>query len=115
MTPSFEQELLKRLDLLSSKLGVTAEGLWRILIAQARVKIIENCVAAGICFCLAVACGFFARWLRKGGISEEAPFDLFAISVVATAVFSIVGIYRLFACITPALNPQFWALKQLMP
>ncbi len=110
-----DPEILKRLDALATKLGVTADHLWGVLVRQARVEFI---VDAGLCLLWITVC-FLTGWgLVKLYRSEDDDKDFLVAAVWLLGGFFLIGglasLY--YASELPGLimNPEFWALKQVL-
>lgn len=105
------QELLNRLDALSAKIGVTVQYLWGTLLRQAHIEgYIQLAWGIGemIAICVLVRIG----WKHIKTWDDWMPAYLMAGFVVL--------ILFVFCCInlanfpTPLLNPDYWALSQIL-
>lgn len=108
------QELVKRLDLLATKLGVSGTYLWAVLIRQARVELISDAIF--ITLNVVLLYGVWRWWKRiivhelfDGG--EEAGAVIVSLLSAVMTITSVVAL-----CDVPALifNPDYWALEQVM-
>ena len=106
-------EILKRLDALSAKLGVAAGHLWEILVRQARVDAFEN-----VLLCILSLCGVcvfvrLASWVLKKADEEWAAFAFgcACVGAVACSIASLVGFCSLW---TPLLNPEYFAFQKIV-
>ena len=113
MKEDMQKELLNRLDLLAQKLGVTAEHLWRILVQQARVELIWDCVQlvlGAIFLGLAVRAFFFtAKLFKENHIDDVASLWLVVVSLGLSLMFFSLGD----SALTNWLNPEFFAFRQI--
>lgn len=113
------EELLKRLDVLAAKLNTSAQFLWNVLIKQARVTLIEDILFIGL------TAGFswiVLKWTRN--YYKRHDDDFFDgnpgewLSLIFSWVIGIIMLGFSIACIfeipTVALNPEFWALQQVL-
>jgi xanthine/uracil permease len=114
-------ELLKRLDSLAQTLGTTVEHLWRVLVAQARVEGIILLVILATMIILLTSSIWLARWCWIGhpfwNDDVEIPTiygGCFIASCVVGAISALILIIRLTDPLTPLLNPEYWALQELM-
>lgn len=119
MSDQAVSEILKRVDALAAKLGVTAEFLWSILVKQARIEVWTN--VAVIAAAAIVAWGLYRWWRSALRRSDGNVVDLDSggefVSLVFATIFAIVVVIGAFVAIlqlpTLLLNPEYWALKQL--
>ncbi len=103
-------EILKRVDALAAKLGVTVDHLWGVLIRQARIEWIEWIVWSILWFVLAAVTGVLIRVIYK---REDGDGDLFITSAIFAAGFVVAGLFCLSNTLGLFLNPEYWALKQV--
>lgn len=110
-----DQKTAEMLERLAAKLGTTAEQLWAVLIAQARVEVLKNSLL--IVAVLVVTTLVFNGW-RKCRAEPRGPFDdsmfgwtagLITASIVAFFVLGIAGSNLIDA----ALHPEYWALSRI--
>lgn len=119
MNPEIEKMLLA----LAQKFNTTVEHLWAVLIAQAKIEAGYNVavILAGLLFYV-VAFLSLKRWhnyiVDEDGCYDDAAFTEWFVS---TGITLIVGIFVFFDMFdagyniaTQLLNPEFWALKQVM-
>jgi len=105
---------------LAEKLGTTVDHLWSVLVRQAIIQSYAE-IACLALFSIGVA--IWARFLRKKTtgddpswpISDEWPFLLWVFTGVSLLVAVIVALITLPLSIVTILNPEFWALKQILP
>lgn len=108
---TMNEETLQRLDALAAKLNVTGEYLWAVLVAQARVAVIQDAVMAVVgCVLL-----FLSRWLWRQR-SQERSWDndswelgcgVFLVAGSALLIIALTSIW------TPLLNPEYYALSKV--
>lgn len=111
----WQQELLKRLDLLAEKLGTTGAHLWLVMVRQAKITAIEDLIY-GLLF---LALTFGGYRLAKFFLAHCEDWDVggyvgLVLSWIASAIAFLVGIGYLYAAIPEMLNPEFWALQQIL-
>lgn len=108
------EETLRRLDALAEKLGVATEYLWGVLIAQSKVAIVE-CIVGFIVGGLLLATTWYLS--RKAAAADDYGYEGFALGSGAL-LLGIIGIVVLlvatFSIWTPLLNPEYYALKQVL-
>ncbi len=103
-------EILKRIDLLAAKLGVTVDHLWGVLIRQARIDGIEWVAWGCLWFVLAAGLGVWMRVIYK---REDGDGDTFITVALFATGFVLVGLFCLSNTLGLFLNPEYWALKQV--
>jgi TRAP-type C4-dicarboxylate transport system permease small subunit len=116
MTPEMQKELLARLDVLASKLGVTADHIWAICLRQAHVDAYLSLLTA--LACLIPACGFawgsYRCWKEKLKESYSAwEFGGLLCGVLSLGFLIAFGANAYYS-VTPLLNPDFVALQYVM-
>lgn len=105
---------------LADKLGTTGEHLWGVLLRQASIYGTYWLIISML-FILGPL--WFFRELKRNRTSEEPDemwgFDVEFVGVVGSIVSFILlltvvlGVEE--SVITPLFNPEYWALKQLLP
>jgi len=112
------EELLKRLDLLAQKLGVTIEHLWQVLVRQAYVEAyfaIFSIISSVVL--VTVACRYIVKTIDiavednydkrlSGRIVLSFVLGILAVICLLTALFQYSNLGYLF-------NPEFYALEQV--
>ena len=106
----------KMVEALASKLGTTAEHLWGVLVRQAPIE--------SACSILVLVALFVALAIGAVLIAYKAPRDGYAaierIEVLWLVWFLLLGIVMFAAIVsTPSIvggfvNPEYWALKEVM-
>ena len=113
-------EVYQRLDALAAKLGTTVQYLWSVVLRQARVEIIQDLCLAIVFF---LAIGLLSYVLKKlvKYIKDDAAGwnDEWSFIAAGLCIFGIVGsfawlVIMLYSVITPLLNPEYWALQQVL-
>ena len=122
MNPELQKELMQRLDALTAKMGVTSEYLWETLVGQAFIEAMTSVVFVPIYVILVWF--LFSRYIKipvkssRGGV--EAVDDEFIGAIgrifpgVLCLVLMVAALIRLEAMPTQLLNPEYWALKELL-
>lgn len=124
MQTEITKEVFARLDALAEKLGVTAQYLWTVLLKQAHVEAVSSLCWAGaglmalVGGVLGIRCALRMKkdkpsWTDREEMSEKAVTVL-AVSIAATFIGLLGLILNLSWVITPWLNPEFWALQQVL-
>ena len=113
---------MEKLELVASKIGVTAEYMFGVYIQQARVEIMTFCVLAICAFLAWTTTYFIVRKTLKVGFcfetswgGQDLTFNGFICIVsgivsVAFLIAILVDSSNLFTCI---VNPEYYALKEL--
>jgi Flp pilus assembly pilin Flp len=115
------EETTKLIQQLADKLGTTAEHLWAVLVRQAPIT---SCVDVVVLIAAVIATVISARTLMKGVKGLKDGFENDGLNMSMAIVGSIVCLIAaivLIICIaglgTTAsgfLNPEYWALKQII-
>lgn len=111
-------QLETTINMLCDKFGTTAEHLWGVLMKQAYIAVTMHTIGIFL-FILADLFGFF--YLKKNTQKLLTSFDsdnyyivwglyLF-FNVLILAILIIEG-HKIFS---PLFNPEYWAIKQLIP
>lgn len=108
-------ETLQLVEKLAAKLGTTSEYLWGVLLKQAPITAIINAIEM-----VAMAALIYYLW-RKLLRTEFTGYDALTAKVIlyiSMTVFTAaagIGITCSFeTVITAAINPEYWALKQII-
>jgi hypothetical protein len=104
---------------LSDKLGVYADKIWDVLLLQARVEAISDTVITAI-MVIAFIVAFKIVYKNAYDRSKEKCWDE-AVTSVAIAFLAFFGVilsicvsYNVPNIITCIVNPEYWALKQII-
>ena len=111
----------KLIEELAAKLGTTAEHLWGVLVRQAPISATVS-AALTLAWVVVLVCGWrYAVRSMKRANEDSILHDeevravvigsLILVSI-ATAVAITIGSV---GCVSAFANPEFWALKQVMP
>lgn len=114
-------KLTNLLEQLATKLGTTAEYLWKVLVAQARV----SAVTALVVFALTI---FYAIlvWRTHMKLSKpigkydslyeknEGNISAMILMVVILAAMFIWSLFGISDMINGFFNPEYWALKEVL-
>lgn len=111
-------ELLKRLDLLAQKLGVTIEHLWQVLVRQAYIEAYFAIFWVILSVVLVtVACRYIVKTID---IAVKNNYDeRLSGRIVMSFVLGILALTSLMAALTQCsdfgylFNPEFYALDQV--
>ena len=101
---------MQRLDVLTAKLGVTGAEVWRIYLSQSRVAVLE-CVTGILC---GISMVFLARYLAGKATQEDEGAGWTIAAMLSLGVGLITLVLGLLSIWSPLLNPEFWALHQLL-
>jgi len=96
------------LQALASKLGVTAEYLWGVLLKQAPISAALD--FAFIAFVALLWCVIYR--FRKH--LDDFNVILFFFGVIIMVVLTVLAVIIVFVAPTALLNPEYWALKQVL-
>ena len=104
-----DQETLKRLDALAQVLQTTTAHLWQVLVAQAKVAIIQDVV---LFFIGVVLLSIGKRFYQLMNESDNFGYVLaFALPTIAGSILAIFALSNIW---TPLMNPEFYALSVLL-
>jgi hypothetical protein len=113
-----DPEILKRLDTLAARLGVTADNLWAVLVKQASVQmwsVLLEIVLTGTLLCVLIwLCYRFACKAQSVGYDGDGWVVAAMLTGVAAVVFAVILITDLTSLPTLLLNPRYWALKEIL-
>ena len=110
--------LLQRLDALAAKLNVTAQYLWAVMLRQAHIEAATDLVWASISLTIALACGYFLLRVARMALANTWDSEDYLLKALVAGLVTLLAV--VFFCInlqnaiTPLLNPEFWALQQLL-
>lgn len=123
MNEEIVKKAMEMLGALASKLGVTTEYLWSVLVKQGKYEAISDLV-----FCLVVglivwrvikwAPGAFKAFRESDFDKEEGVTvmraALLVLGVCGTAILAIIALTTLPSIITNFFNPEYFALQKVM-
>ena len=105
-------ELIKLLNTLAVKLGVTAEHLWSVLLVQAKYQVLISVLQFALIFTLVF---LLRKWVKK---LKDANDDFFEPAFVGQMVVYLLvsvclidEIHTIFVCL---FNPEYWAITQVL-
>jgi hypothetical protein len=106
-------ETLQMIQKMADGLGTTATHLWMVLVKQAYIGGVINCILTLI-YVLVVAILGICTAITMRGDDEDKK----AAMVIACLVFGVVGgifaIGMLADNLTRLMNPEYWALQQVL-
>ena len=120
-----DDNTLRAITALSGKLGIAADMLWGALLRQSQIAAVIEVVASLV---LAIGCVWWFRIVRKNTTAPpqervdqyvRSKWDDIAsparVSVFFFTLLSLILAYFwLSDAITAIINPEYWALKQIM-
>ena len=105
------------LEKLATELGTTAEYLWAVLIAQAPI----SAMVSTIHIIIVILTGIFLFQLHRHFIKKEVYYETEELAVfpmllgsILWGIYALVAIFSISNIITGFLNPEYWALKQIL-
>lgn len=111
-------QTIQALNVLAAKLGTTAEYLWGVLVRQAPIT---GALDLAVMAAWLVALIFSARFVHKNTAGDEPRWDDEAARFFAWggvwlgALFvALIGGIIIPSAVSAILNPEYWALKQLL-
>jgi hypothetical protein len=110
------------LEKLATKLGTTSEYLWGVLIRQAAISATTDLIYVILIGCLGVAIWkLHKRFLKKDAhgdtVYENNEGLVVTPMLCAAIIFGFAAIWAFFAIgdiFTAYLNPEYWALKEIL-
>lgn len=109
------------IEQLATKLGTTSEYLWGVLLKQAQVQVISDIVFIVIVSILIIILWKVYLYAARNGAYSEATTEMtfvygFPTILAAIALFcmSVAALHDLFQLPTLILNPEYWALKEIL-
>lgn len=121
MTENMEQFLFE----MANKLGTTVEHLWQVMVTQAYIYATMGSIILFIGVSIVIG-GGIAIYRKTKALDKEAEksgrdpdYDNVAVWFFVwlgyTGFTIIVGIIGVVDIVTMFLNPEYWALKQILP
>ena len=121
MNEETRKEVFQRLDALAQKLNVTGEHLWDVLVAQAEIVLYEHLMWLGLGILLLAISMTTATKIHRYLTGQARSYDGYegwwGLQLMPFAVFLLgitMTIHNVGAILTPLLNPEYWALLQVM-
>ena len=120
MNDQTTQAILSRLDALAQKLGVAANALWAIYVRQGIVTGVEDAVfaalaATGSFSLFKFLVPFLVRRHNEADCGDDFGWEMAIVfSCIAGAALAVVFIVFGYDAVAELLNPQFWAIHQIM-
>jgi len=114
-----EQELTQLLRELAAQLGTTTEYLWAVLIKQALLEGLKSfvfvAVTVGVLLSIKPAWGRL-KWDDYGELEDKQNSSLtWAIVASVAGLFMSIGlIFAIQTAIDALMNPEYWALKEIL-
>lgn len=121
-----DDKTLQALTTLAAKLGVTAQYLWGVLLRQAPIT---GAIDLAMLLCWVITAVYIARFVHRKTKTpkkteeneypiaewhgEGAPFAYFAAIAFAVITALMVGLH-LSSVVAALVNPEYWALKQIL-
>lgn len=114
-----EETITKYIDQLAQSLNVASEHVYEALIKQAMVSGIIALVWSALMLCVTIALILVIRraWIR----TQEDPYFDGVDAVIVTGVNGVIiflvvcfGLYAVEYGLTALLNPEYWAIKEVL-
>ena len=96
-------------DKLATKLGTTAVHLWGVLLKQAPIAATFDLLMAVSLFAAVIVS---ARLLYR--TEPDDPWIVWLLWGVVAAFATVIAIFSLYGAAGAFINPEFWALKQII-
>lgn len=106
-------ELDKALAVLAEKLGTNVEHLWGVLIRQAPIDGTVDLLQYAL---ITIGCWLWWRWCKRVMESNQDEIIYLPLTLVAVAlgILVIAAFFCLPNTVAAFLNPEYWALKQVL-
>ena len=108
------QEFITLIEKLATQLGQTAESMWHILIAQARIAAIINFILGGILTLTAMILILISLRAYKDRENDTMTVCVIASCVIIASVIIVISIAFWLPAFTAHYNPEYWALQKLI-
>lgn len=115
-----KEEILKRIDAVAEKFGVTSGQLWQIFVAQQKVEGFSHLAWAFFNSIVVVAGVFAFRWgnkkLKETSLytDEDTCYIVMIVGSIVSLLFSLFVLINLDCAFTEFLNPDYAAFKTLV-
>jgi len=110
--------ILQRIDALAAKIGTTAQHIWDVYVAQAKVEGVRDVMIVGIMLTMAIVTGIGFKWFwfkaKEADSDVEGFFGFMAGVCVIVFIVSVVLTFSFaYSAVGEFLNPQYWAFQHL--
>lgn len=104
-------QMAQLLTQLAEKLGTTAEHLWGVLIVQARIEVFVDLFYVGL-----VGAGIYVmlKLHRRYWSNADDSIPVFVFGWAILAIVSAIVLLEMAEIPGLLLNPEYWALKQIL-
>lgn len=113
-----DEKTLQALTALADKLGTTAEYLWGVLLKQAPIT---GALSLLMMAAWVAVCVLLVRYVKRKTAGEEPEWDdevtrafAWAGTVCLCAIAALVITIAFSDAITALVNPEYWALRQIL-
>lgn len=114
MTEKIDDKAVELLEQLAIKMGTTADQIWEILIQQASVAGIFDILMSLFFVSISMILGYISLWFsREIKDDADAVFPMLGFATV-TLLVCVVSLAFAYGAATAFLNPDYWALKQVI-
>lgn len=115
-----KMDINQALEQLAIAFNTTVDKLYPILIKQAYVSAVTSIITVIVMVVIWVA--MYHVCFKKVGITREGPFNEFSfnsfVTITVFGVYSVIAmigvIVEIYSIPTALLNPEYWALKQIL-
>jgi len=113
-TETMHEQLINKL---ADRLGTTADKLWAVLVEQAAVSAIANTTTLTVTGAILGLLAWRAKQVLNEGTYYERDKAIFGSLIVGLAclVWTICLLASVPDIVSGFVNPEYWALKQLLP
>lgn len=102
------EEILKRIDALAAKLGVTAQYLWGVMVREAKV---EGSLDGGLC----VICAAVSFWCGRRAVAMiNSEDDVAILPIIIAFVTGVFALGFAYSSISGFANPEYFALNGIL-
>lgn len=113
-----DDKTLQALTTLAAKLGTTAEYLWGVLLRQAPVT---GALDLAVIAAWVAGCVWLVRFVRRKTAGQKPEWDdemgrVFGWggAVLVCSLVAIIGGASIGPAVTAIVNPEYWALRQIL-
>jgi hypothetical protein len=113
---SIPQELLKRFDALTAKIGEAGGTAWGWYVRQSVIDGAEALAVAGVLLAAAVFCLWFGTKLRRTAdkVTIDSGRSLHEVWWLGSAIAGAAAVFFTANGLDLLLNPSYWALQRLL-